>query len=484
MRRYLGIILGIGFLHRVLFLGGRQLWTDELMQARVIKSASPGEILSRLRGGMDLASPLDFLVQRGVTALLGEAAWALRLHALIFGILSIWIFYRVSRFLFGDRVALYSATLFAFYPLAYHYSLEGRPYALLMFLSLLSYDLLLRQVYGKEPAWRGWLVIAGVSTLLLYTSFLGGLLIASQFIGLSLAALSKPPARSASGEADIGWNRITSAVVEMRQVGIYLLAVFPAVALFYPWIRYIWVKPQLSPASEVFHPKLILTLIKGLGDNSYPVAGLLLIGALLGIWVLHQQKHHRLLIWLLTWFVVPIPILLLAEVWAGYFFSVRHLLHATPPIFLLAGYGLCHVGEKFVVLPHPSRRVSSAARVYAGLLICMSVWIGQLHARSEPVDWLGTADYLNNTVGPGDAVSIPAVNALLEYHHPRLVAYRVDDLDSGRGSLAAVGIKRRIVVCYEELRPNPCSAFRDSAYNDPAWTHRQFKGFTVFIRER
>ena len=111
MKKYIAIILGVGFLHRILFLGMRQLWTDELLQARMIKNASLTGILSRLRGGMALASPLDFFVQKGVTTLLGDSTWALRLHAVLFGTLSIWIFYRLARFLFGDRVASSSATI-------------------------------------------------------------------------------------------------------------------------------------------------------------------------------------------------------------------------------------------------------------------------------------------------------------------------------------------------------------------------------------
>ena len=79
---------------------------------------------------------------------------------------------------------------------------------------------------------------------------------------------------------------------------------------------------------------------------------------------------------------------------------------------------------------------------------------------------------------------MPGVNALLEYYHPRLGAYRVDDLDFLRSLPAASGINRQIVVCYEELWPNPCGTFRDSALKDPAWTRRVFKGFTVFIREK
>ena len=89
MKKFIAIILGIGFLHRLVLLGARQPWVDELMQARIIRTASPAGILAGLRDSMDLAAPLDFFVQKGVTVLLGDSAWALRLHAVIFGTLSI-----------------------------------------------------------------------------------------------------------------------------------------------------------------------------------------------------------------------------------------------------------------------------------------------------------------------------------------------------------------------------------------------------------
>jgi hypothetical protein len=161
--------------------------------------------------------------------------------------------------------------------------------------------------------------------------------------------------------------------------------------------------------------------------------------------------------------------LLLAEVWAGYFFAIRHLLHATPPLLLIAGYGLSYVGERLTILPHLPYQLSSPAIVYAGLLVLMSVWIGQSHGHSEPADWRGTAVFLNDTVRQGDAVSMPGVYALLEYYDPALESFRV---------------KRRIVVCYDKLWPDPCSGFRTPALKDPAWGKRQFTAFTVFFRAK
>src|SRR5690348_15452 len=152
--RILGVIVAVGFAFRVLFLGSRQLWIDELMQALVVRASSVTELLRQLRDGMALPAPLDYVIQKGFIELLGESAWSLRLHAAVFGTLSIWFLFRVAKLMFGERVALYSSALFAVFPLLYHYSQEGRPYALFVFLTLVSYDLLLRTISLRRPGWR------------------------------------------------------------------------------------------------------------------------------------------------------------------------------------------------------------------------------------------------------------------------------------------------------------------------------------------
>ncbi len=484
MKKYLAIILGVGFLHRLLFLGTRQLWTDELMQARIVKSGSLAEMLRQLNGGMDLASPIDFIVQRFTSLLLGDSTWALRMHAVIFGTLSIWVVYRIASFLFSERVALYTAVLFTFFPLAYDYSQEARPYALVLLLSLLSYDLLLRQVYGERRHWRGWVYLACLLTLLLYTSFLGLLIMLSQLVSLALAAAWKLEPGGEQGGASPEKAIPENASASWRQVAAYVAAAGIALALFYPWVQYVGARPMIAPASEIVNPKTLLRLIKELGDHSYPVAGLLLIGLLAGVRALLQHRRRCTLQWLLVWFLLPIPVLLGAEVWAGYFFAIRHLLHATPPLLLIAGYGMSYVGERLTILAHLPYQVSSPAIVYAGLLVIMCAYIGQSHARTEPADWYGTASFLESTLREGDLVAMPQVSALLEYYYPNLEAFRADDLDPGPGALSSGSAQRRIVVCYDKLWPDPCSRFRTSAGKDPAWHRYQIPGFTLFTRTK
>lgn len=477
--RILGAILAVGFVHRLLFLGSRQLWTDELVQAVINRTANLGELLARLRE-QPAAGPLDFLVQRGVVFLLGESAWTLRFHAAVFGTLAVWVFYRIGARLFGVRVALYSTFLFAFFPLEYHYSQEGRPYALLLLLTLVSYDLLLRLVYEDERRWAHWLLLCAVQILLLYQSFLGLLVPVSQLIGLVLArrhgAVETPPAGAASEQgAEVPRT-------QGRHVLLYGAAALAASIAFLPWARFAWSRPLVAPPSEIADPKIILRLIKELGDNSYPVSVLLLIGLITGIRALKRHGRRRTLMWLLAWLVPSIPLVLVVEYWSGYFFAIRHILHATPPLVLLAGYGLSYVGERLTILERLPYRISAPAILYAGLMGLLAIGVAALHWRKEPVDWRGTAQFVARAAQPGDAVSMPLVAPLLEYYEPELAPLRADDLDPGLGSLARPEIRRRIVVCYDKATDDPCRDFRAPALADSAWNKRSFAGFTVFLR--
>ena len=106
MKKSLAVILGVGFALRLVCLGTRQLWTEELMQALIVRAPSLKEVLMWLKGGMFFPAPLDYILQKGMITLFGESTWSLRMHAAIFGGLSLWFFFRIGRLLFGTRTAL------------------------------------------------------------------------------------------------------------------------------------------------------------------------------------------------------------------------------------------------------------------------------------------------------------------------------------------------------------------------------------------
>ncbi len=449
------------------------------MQAMILRPSGPSEILTRLRDGMALPAPLDYFVQKGVVLLLGESTWALRLHAAILGALSLWIFYRVAYLLFGERVATYCTILFALYPLHYHYSQEGRPYALLVFLTLISYDLLLRKVMGRNRGIAGWLWLLLVQTLLVYASLLGVLVVLSQAVALTLSAAWKSTVQTSTPReiADDETREIPRA--NWSHVASSILVAAVACASFLPWVQFAFARPFVAPAGEVADPKLILRLVKELGDNSYPMAGLLLFGVVTGIRALKLQRKTQTLIWLITWSALSLPAVIILELWSGYFFAIRHILHCTPALVLMAGYGLSYVGERFTLLDRLPYRPSAPAILYVLITLICSIWIAASHWRREPADWVGVAKFLEENVRPGDALSMPQIHPFLEYYAPSLAGFRVDpsSLDSG-------SYQRRFVACFDMLKPDPCAQFRTAASQDPAWRRQEFRGFTVLIREK
>ncbi|MFH1573367.1 MAG: glycosyltransferase family 39 protein [Acidobacteriota bacterium] len=477
--RILALIILAGAVHRLLFLGRPQLWTDELMQAFAGRPSSFAEVLDRVTAGLSVPAPLDIFVQNGVVTLLGESNFALRLHAAVFGILSIWIFFRIADTLFGRRVALYSTCLFAFFPLQYRYSQEGQPYALLLFLTLLSYDLLLKKVLGRDGGWPDWLYLGVLLTLILYTSLLGFLVVISQVLGLVL--LRRPPtpdqgiAGPGGGTPDLPGPR--TAVL----LG-YALAALVAICLFVPWLRFAWSSPVPAEHSEIADPWLVLRIVRELGGHSYVVSALLLAGAAAGFRALRLHGRRRTRYWLLAWLLPSLPLLLIVQYWSGYFFSIRQVLHVTPALVLLAGYGLSYVGERMRILDRLPYQFSAPAIAYAALLVAASLWIGARHWSKEHADWRGTAQFLADTIRPGDALVIPEVYNLLEYYQPVLRGPLVPSLDAGALDAPGGGPERRIVVCYDWLRPDPCADFRPVAMADDAWQRQERRGFTIFLR--
>lgn len=477
MKKSLAVILGLGFILRLVCLGRRQLWTDELLQALILRASSLADFAGRLKHGMVFPAPLDYIVQKGFVAVAGDSNWGLRLHAVVFGTLSLWFFYRIGRRMFGVRPAIYCTVLFTFFPLHYHYSQEARPYALVVLLALVSYDLLLRIVSNRGSAGWGWAMLGGVLVLLLYSSIFGFAVILSQ--ALTLACTGFLPAGPALGkEEEIRDLRPArqSEIVAFAVVGVL------AVAVLVPWEQYAWSKPMVAHPRDIANPKLVLAMIKELGDNSYPVAALLLLGVITGVRAMLRHGKRQSLFWLLMWFGIPIPVVLAFDLWSGYPLAVREVIFATPPLLLISGYGLSFVGERVTLLAELPSRLSSPAIVYAAAMIAGCMWIAQARWRNEPVDWLGTARTLEGMVREGDAVAIPGVRPFLEYYAPALEQFRTPNLDLKGRLPADAQYSRRIVVCYDGMAPNPCAGFREGAQADPAWSKLRLRGFTLFVR--
>lgn len=130
---------------RFIGLGEKQLWVDEIIQVLHSRPDSIREIFKSAAEDRG-AAPLDYVIQHFVMKAVGsQNETSARLHAAIFGSISVVLVYGLALGLLGEsRIALISAALFAIYPFHHHYSQEARPYALFLFLALCLFILFVR----------------------------------------------------------------------------------------------------------------------------------------------------------------------------------------------------------------------------------------------------------------------------------------------------------------------------------------------------
>ena len=175
----LAAILGVAVALRAYHLSDQSLWVDEVVT--FLSSRVP---VAQLISGTDVEDPnippLYYLMVHAILRL-GNHEAILRLPSLIAGSLSILLFFLVVRSWLGDIVGLLSAAVMAISPFHVWYSQEARPYALLLFFSLLSLWCLQRSLADAAHwGWKSAFVVSSVGVV--YTHSVG-----YTFIGFAIA---------------------------------------------------------------------------------------------------------------------------------------------------------------------------------------------------------------------------------------------------------------------------------------------------------
>ena len=141
------LILITGTMLRFYRLDYQSLWVDEVY---TYKDASSSLLKIILDPDKNInISPLYNLIVHPFTGHSNNQEAILRLPSLIFGSLSILLFYFVARNWFGKNTGILAASILAISPFHVWYSQEARPYTMLVILSLLSIWQL--QILMKRP---------------------------------------------------------------------------------------------------------------------------------------------------------------------------------------------------------------------------------------------------------------------------------------------------------------------------------------------
>ena len=168
------------------YFTGRSLWVDEAMLALNIVERNWTGMFQPL--DYDQGAPIGFLlVEKLLNLMLGKHELALRLFALLVGLISLGLFYLLGKRMMSGPGLLIALALFTFNPRLIYYSSEVKQYILDVAVTL-TLLLVAAPVFGASPEKKDyvWLTLAGVAALW----FSHPALFVLAGIGLSLAIMT------------------------------------------------------------------------------------------------------------------------------------------------------------------------------------------------------------------------------------------------------------------------------------------------------
>ncbi|MFQ3566820.1 MAG: glycosyltransferase family 39 protein [Aggregatilineales bacterium] len=154
-------------------VGSWPVWTDEGWSVWAASAPSLGETIQRV--AEDRHPPLYFAALHLWGGLAGESRLALRFLSIGAGLLTVAAVYRIGADAFGRRAGVLGALLLAVLPTAVYYGQEIRHYGWLMLFTTLLWLFALR--YLRRPRFSTWLGAALSLTLILYTLYIGLLVV-------------------------------------------------------------------------------------------------------------------------------------------------------------------------------------------------------------------------------------------------------------------------------------------------------------------
>ena len=141
------LILIISFFVRVYGLQSENIWPDE---GGTVFHAHKS-VLHNIKWSLSVGYfPLYHVILSSWEKIFGLEEFSVRFLSLIFGILSVYIVFKIGTFMFNKKVGIYSAIIMALSPFNVSYSQEARVYTLLVLLSLSSIYFYLRFIESQK----------------------------------------------------------------------------------------------------------------------------------------------------------------------------------------------------------------------------------------------------------------------------------------------------------------------------------------------
>ncbi|MHC4078773.1 MAG: glycosyltransferase family 39 protein, partial [Planctomycetota bacterium] len=400
------VLVGLGLVLRLPRLD-QSVWFDEVYVSDQVLGSWP-LLLKAIY--VDIHPPLYFVFMGCWIGLFGDSEISMRLPPLLCGLLSILLIYKLGERLVDRRTGLVAALLLSTSPVHVWYSIEARPYAVMILLTLAAALLQLRVLAG-DASRRTWVLYAVLLLVMAFTHYYLAVVVGV----LALLALLPQPVPQPVPQ------RARRGVVLISVVTLLLMAAFLGVKL---------VMSSL-PTSEHYLRSFGLTELYKLlfqwflTGNCVAAAAaepahqarvvlwvvLQVVGVCLFAWGVHRlfksagQERHVGIVLLALLLAIPACLLVLPYIGFEGTYIERSMLPALPFFFLVVAVGLTGLrGPTGIVSP----LVCWLAWSLTGLLLVSNLcgyfaWRDEWTVYKPHPDWRAAARYLTSEIDAGGA---------------------------------------------------------------------------------
>ncbi len=382
-----GAITLLAAILRLLYLGKRSLWLDEVMSVSIARLDPPGfrNIVLSWEANMAL-----YWVMLRAWLHLGQSEFTIRLLSAIAAIATVPLIFALARRSFGERVGLLASLLMAGNVFHVRYAQEARSYSLYLLLVVLTCWLFVKSVDKPSPG--HWVAFAVTATLAVYAHFFAALIL--PVVWLAAIAAPKPtfPWR--------GLVRSTVAIcIALLPVALFILTKDKG--------QRFWV--TRTTFREVYDFAVLLSGRGGLLLLLLDSAALLAAAfATVRSWRDPEKRWTYVLMW--SWLLLPVVLTIGLSLVKPMFVS-RYLILCLPPFLILVAMGLSQLRRRWLF--------TAATLVVFALSLRGVVEYYRTGFDPPDQDWRTAIGYVLSETQPGDAVFFYHPLARLPYEYYR-----------------------------------------------------------------
>jgi mannosyltransferase len=325
--------------------------------------------------------PLYFFFLHYWVAFFGDTEFSVRIPSVIFGLLSVYLFYRVGGLLFGEETGVLASLLLGVSVFHIGHSQEARMYSLMTLLTLSSMFFFLKLLGRMELGMKIGYVISTI--LLLYTHVYGLFILMAQGLFILIISLC---AGKTNRIDFVGWFMLQTSIL----------------VLFTPWMGVL-----MEQASKILYSGTWIGIyygsptIKTLTSSLIEFSGsfrLLIIFLLLSITsiVTIDVKSYSKLGLVIIWLLMPVLLSILISNVLQPIYQTRYLISASLAFYALAARGITGIRNRYV----------KSAVVFAVIALSL-LNVYEYYVGVQKHQWKDLMAYVNKNARPGDLLIYP-----------------------------------------------------------------------------